>query len=125
MTKFQRWGFLLLILGLSACHYDTLSDIYPDHSSECDTLNLSFKTHILPIFEMHCNNNSCHGGNFSQGRVNLTDYQGVAEVVSDGRLVGVINHFSGFTPMPADGGKLETCKIKRIESWVNDGFPNN
>ena len=46
--------YLLLLTAftaLQACYYDNEQDLYPaSGGGGCDTLNLTYQTHILPIY---------------------------------------------------------------------------
>ena len=114
--------FLLLgIVAFSACYYDSEEDLYP--VSNCDTTDLSFETHIAPIFERNCY--ACHSAAANTANVILEGHSQVMNHVNNGRLLGAINHESGFTPMPQGAPKLIACDIAKIEAWVAGGAPNN
>ena len=89
----------------------------------CETENRSFSTDIEPILATYCL--GCHSGATPLGNLDLTTYDNVKTVVDIGTLWGVINWNVGFTPMPQGGAKLPQCAIDQIESWINDGAPNN
>ena len=112
---------MLAIAGLTACYYDSEEDLYP--SSECVTTDLSFETHIQPILERNCF--SCHSAAANTANVKLEGHTEVMKHVNSGKLLGVINHETGFTPMPQGAPKLMACDIAKIEQWVADGSINN
>jgi len=125
VKKSTLLAFVLLIATLfNACKYDTETDLFPS-VEQCETEDMSFERDILSIFETHCNNSLCHGGTFPQGRIPLWNFEGVREVVIDGRLIGALRHESGFNPMPEGGDMLSDCLIRKIEAWILQGFPDN
>lgn len=112
-----------LFISLFGCTYDHLENIVEEHN--CSKVTISFEHDIIPIFNLHCNNTNCHGGAFPQGRINLTVYNRILEVVEDNRLVGSINHAVGFDPMPLHSNKLSDCEIFDIEHWIDQGALEN
>jgi hypothetical protein len=45
--------------------------------------------------------------------------------VNDGRLLGSIQHASGFSPMPEGSAKMNACNITKIRKWIQAGALNN
>jgi mono/diheme cytochrome c family protein len=120
----------LLLLGLTAailiglapgCKYDSEEDLYPNTS--CDTTAVSYSSTILPILQNQCL--GCHSANANSGSVNLEGYDQVKIYVDNGKLLGSIQHGSGYSPMPKDQPQLEPCTINRVASWINAGALNN
>ena len=127
MLIFKPYRFLLnavfiftcfLILG---CKYDNEEDLYPDNS--CITIDMSYSNDISPILQNY-NCISCHNTVNPQGGVNLEGYNQTKVWVDNSRLAKSINH-NGASPMPKDQAKMDTCDIKKIESWISDGARNN
>lgn len=112
-----------ILLGHSSCTYDNLEDL--NYDNNCPDQIISLEKDIIPIFDLHCNNNICHGGAFPQGRIGLTSYKRILEVVEDDRLLGSINHTPGFDPMPLNSNKLSDCEIFIIQQWVDQGALEN
>lgn len=94
----------------------------PD-ASGCDTTNISYTTHIRPVMQAKCN--GCHGGSFPSAGLDLTTYGSLATIALNGKLLGVVEHQPGYSPMPQGGNKLPDCEIRQIRSWIEDGAPNN
>ncbi len=115
--------FNLFIFTFTNCTYDNLEELLEE--SNCPTEIISYENDIIPIFDLHCNNNICHGGSFPQGRIGLSSYNRILEVVEDDRLLGSINHAPGFDPMPLDSNKLSDCEIFIIQQWVDQGALEN
>jgi hypothetical protein len=88
----------------------------------CDETKFTFAADIEPIINNACE--GCHKPGFLGGNINLDGYSNIKAQADNGNLMGVITHASGFVPMP-QGGKLSECEIKKIQSWINSGAPNN
>ena len=82
---------------------------------------VSYKDDIQKILKDNCG--SCHTGSSPDGGYALDSYTGVKASVS--RLVGVVKHSPGFSPMPKGGNKIDACSIEKIEKWVQDGALDN
>lgn len=91
--------------------------------TDCDLTNVTYAQSVWPIIQNSCT--GCHGGSAPQGNLSLTNYNQVAQIAQSGYLSGVINHQSGFVPMPYNGQQLSSCKIDTIEDWIAQGYPNN
>lgn len=116
-------GFLFGMVVMTSCYYDVADELYPP--TTCITDNMSLQANIVPILERNCY--VCHSSAAgpSNGNVILDTYTELNKYTTNGKLVGAINHASGFSPMPQNAAKLGSCDIDKIESWVNDGAPNN
>jgi len=110
-------------LLLASCFYDNEATLYPQ-SANCDpTALVTFSADILPLLNGRCN--GCHAGTSPSGGIKLDTYPEVMKYVNNGRLMGSIEHASGFSPMPKNGGKMTACKIQEIQSWIDAGAQNN
>lgn len=92
-------------------------------STACNTSDTKFSTAVSPILQTYCN--GCHGGSAPQGNVNYNTYAGVKTTVTNGKLMGSIQHASGYSAMPQNANKLSDCKISIIQAWIDAGAPNN
>ena len=110
-------------IGVSGCYWDNEEDLFPE-VGVCDTIGMSFASDVVPILSNNCY--SCHSNSnapdFTSG-LSLEDYEDVSAYSN--RIVGSINHKEGFLPMPKDQEQLDSCQIKTIEAWVNQGSLNN
>ena len=88
----------------------------------CDSMDISFNDHILPLIEQRCK--GCHLGNGSIGGFPLTNYEQISGAVGFG-LYGSINHDSGYTSMPLNLPKLDSCKLQLVRVWIEEGAQNN
>ena len=121
-TMLPVLGVIILVLFWVACTNDNEVSIRKT-TDGCDTTNMQYSLHIAPIMAVSCNN--CHSPFSPSGGVNTSDYTSLLIIASNGKLKGSVNHNPGFSPMPPSSPKLDSCKLKRINAWVNQGFPNN
>ena len=112
---------LLAMLAIPACYYDNEEELYPQ--GECNTTNISFAQDIVPIIQQQCY--VCHSSAANQGNITLEGHANFVTYAQNGRLLGAINHQSGFVPMPQNAPKLNACNIAKIEAWVAAGALNN
>ena len=111
-----------LLLLVTACKHDPEfpgEPVPPDpDTTVCDTANVTFYGSVLPIFQANCL--TCHSGANPKYGLDLTNFDHLAAIVNSGSLIGAINHYQGYYPMPKDGNKLSACDIRKIELWVRD-----
>jgi len=115
--------FASLVLLVQACYYDNEQDLYPAGGGNggCDTLNLSYQTHILPIMSSKCQ--SCHGSVSPSGNLSLMTHAQIK--AAEMRVRDRINRPSGDPQLMPTSGKLPSCQIRQLELWYNQGAPNN
>ena len=113
---------LALVLLTGGCYYDNEEDLYGNASCTPNPAP-SFSADVLPILDSRCNN--CHSGASPSGGIKLDSYNEVIKYVPNGKLMGSINHDSGYSAMPKNGTKLSTCQIELIQAWVDTDTPNN
>jgi mono/diheme cytochrome c family protein len=94
-----------------------------NNAGPCDTSNLSYAIHIVPLFQGNCT--GCHNNNLSSGGVNLATHAQTVVAATSGRLLGALKHSSGFVAMPLGGSRLDSCSIAKVELWIQKGLPNN
>jgi len=92
-------------------------------AGDCDTTNVTYSGTVLPLLQSRCI--GCHNNNTTSGNVNLSTHAGAQVQALNGRLLAVVNHEAGYSPMPKGGSKLSSCEIKELKIWVEDGAPNN
>jgi len=112
----------LIILGTTSCYYDNEEELYPQ-PIECDTSNVTYSSSIAPIMSNSCND--CHGGVAPAAGIETDTYEGLKIIADDGRLRGVVNHESGYSPMPKDRPKLNDCDLTKIGIWLDNGALND
>jgi hypothetical protein len=91
--------------------------------SGCDTTNFSFSGRVKPLIDSWCV--GCHNSGSAGGGYDLSSYSGIVASITTSRLLGSIQHQSGFSPMPKNTNALSPCDVSAIEKWVNSGYPNN
>lgn len=123
MSSLFKISILGLSLTLSGCYYDKEELLYPDSANCTVPTAPTFNANVLPLLNSRCN--SCHGGVAPSGGINLTTYPEVMKYVNNGSLMGSINHASGYSAMPKNSGKLKTCEIETIQTWIDAGASNN
>jgi hypothetical protein len=109
-------------LLMTGCYYDVAEELYPNQQV-CDTSAVTYSSVVRVILQTHCL--GCHPASAAQGNVVLATYNDVRTYALNGMLSGVINHQSGYSPMPKGGNKLPDCDIRKIEIWIASGAPNN
>lgn len=123
MRKSGTFVILLLFTVLiNACTWNNEEDLYPQ-ATPCDTLDVSYADDIAPIMNQYCN--SCHNPAFSAGGIITDSYNELKKYAADSSLVGSVKHEANYSPMPQGMPKLDSCDIKLIEAWVNQGTKNN
>jgi uncharacterized membrane protein len=122
----KRIPLCLSVIALLAtgCYYDNAEYLYP--SGTCDPAGSTYSATVSPILTARCN--ACHSTSAaagSGGGIILDNYNSVKPYATNGKLLGSINHASGFSAMPKNSTKLSDCDIAKISNWVNSGALNN
>ena len=116
----------LVFMILSGCYYDSEEALYGTPNTVCNTAVTKFSTEIKPILQSNCL--SCHSNSTATangGGIKLQDYADVKTNVVNGKLIGSIEHRSGYSVMPKGGGKLNDCNILIINTWITKGTLND
>jgi hypothetical protein len=103
---------------VTSCYYDSEEALFPKINNSCDTSNVTYSSTINNMINNYCL--SCHSGG---GTTILVTYAEVS--AKSDRIIGSIEHKSGFLPMPQGGTMLDSCLIKQYVKWVKIGKPNN
>lgn len=105
------------------CTYHNVEDQFSNITTGCDTIEVSYSQQLLPLLQANCI--SCHNqGNPSDG-IKLDSYNNLTQAAGSGRLLGALQHQSGYAAMPQGAPKLSDCEIAAFEAWINQGFKNN
>lgn len=121
-------SFLFLVLiflgmaSLNGCYYDDEDNLYPQVGG-CDTSNVTYSGTISGIMNGNCN--ACHSGPTANANVITDNYDDLKIIADNGRLWGVVNHESGYSPMPKDRPKLSECDLSKIRIWLDNGALND
>ncbi len=122
----STWIFLHIIIGLIFCFQSCTKENEQELRWSviyCEDSLVSFNTSILPMMNTSCN--SCHSGSSPSSNVRLDNYADVKNYAANGSLMGVINHSSGFSPMPKGKPKWNECRIFTLQKWIDEGMQNN
>lgn len=123
----MRKNYIITLMAVSlmtSCYYDKENELYG--TSTCVSTSSTYSGTVAPILNQRCN--ACHSGaaaNSSGGGIVLDNHPSVKNYVTNGKLLGSINHASGYSPMPKGSTKLSACEIAKITDWANNGAPNN
>lgn len=121
----KKFSFLLALFTLMSisffiqCKKDNVESKSQTQSNTCDTTNVTYSK-IASILST----NSCIGCHSSSASVPLNNYDNVKTVALSGRLVGAVEHLSGYNPMPNSSQKISECDRKTIKAWINQGTKN-
>jgi len=91
-------------------------------TAACDTTAFTYSGTIKQIMASKCN--GCHSGASASAGIDLTTYNGVKTVATNGRLMGSIQYKTGFVGMPV-GSRLPDCEVTQIQKWITAGTLNN
>ena len=111
----------ILSLVPQSCANNNELDLYG--ILECDTTHLTWDSKISAILQEKCV--KCHGAEVSRGGVRHDSYEFELVVINDGRLRKVINDPDPSTRMPKNEPQLDSCKLKQINLWLDNGAPEN
>ncbi len=111
----------LFIFGITAvissCYYDNEEELYPGEII-CDTDSLSYNADIATIINTKCALPACHGGTQNPS---FSDFNAVSQ--NAGRIK--VRAVEQMTMPPSSVTPLSECEIKQLESWINNGAPQN
>jgi hypothetical protein len=97
-------------------------------STPCDTANVTYSSQVTKVLNGNCMG-SCHGGSSPSSGISLQGYNNVKLMVDNGKLIKAINHTDSLNvkpmPYPVGSPKLNTCQIRTLEIWVDNGAQNN
>ena len=88
--------------------------------STCDTSNVTYSGIIQPLIKSRCG--VCHEGSNPLGNVNLSTYDQVKAMGTNGKLLGSVRHDNGFYPMPKNSDPLTPCDIAEIKIWIDSNY---
>lgn len=91
-------------------------------SGGCDTSVFTYSGAVSVTINTYCK--GCHNPASLGGGIDLSNYAGV-KAAALGRLMGSINHTTGYSAMPKGGNKLPDCQITQIQKWIQAGTLNN
>jgi mono/diheme cytochrome c family protein len=90
----------------------------------CDTTKFLFSTTIAPLLQTNCI--TCHSaGNANNGGIDFTVFANVQAYALNGRLLGSIQHLTGYSAMPKGMAQLSACNITQFAKWIAAGAKND
>ncbi|HYG14912.1 MAG TPA: hypothetical protein VEC12_04095 [Bacteroidia bacterium] len=113
----------VLSLSIQSCYYDNEEELYPQ-SGNCDTAAITYSGKIAPMVASRCALSGCHGAGSMNGDFSSHATFSAFLDTKKANLVESIN-FRGPKPMPQGGVKMPACDIQHLETWINNGYPNN
>lgn len=126
MKQTIKISLILLIVFVTGCYYDSEEKLYPQLSTSCDLTNVTFSATVTSILQASCF--SCHSNSnaaSSASGIKIQNYADVVTLAKNGKLMGTVNHASGYQAMPQGGGKLTDCEINQLQKWIDNGTLNN
>lgn len=118
----RRFLILFVLAFLVACAAENREELTADGPS-CETSDMSYDADIKSIVTNNCASVGCHNGPNGVGGLDLSTYEDVERIASNGQLIGRMRGTRGNIMPPQ--GMLPDCTISKVESWVNDGAANN
>jgi hypothetical protein len=92
-------------------------------NTSCDTTVFTYSAGVKPIMDTYCV--GCHSATLMNGNIRLDNHASVMAAAKSGKLMGSIQHQTGYVAMPQGGAKLSDCSITVIRKWIQAGYPNN
>jgi len=92
-------------------------------ASVCDSAKFTFAAVISPMMNKYCV--GCHSSGNPSGNVDLSNYVGVKNSITQNQGLLMSLNQNGYYPMPKGGNKLSACEINQVKNWINAGAPNN
>ena len=89
----------------------------------CDSLNITYNTHVKAIVDANCNTAYCHAAGV--GGFKLGTYAEVKTAAEKPNFLGAIKHEDGYEAMPKGQPKLSDNFIQQFECWEKTGFKEN
>lgn len=90
---------------------------------DCIVESTNYSKDVSGMMTKYCV--GCHNQGNASGSVILTDYDSVKKYADNGQLMGTIKHENGYSIMPPDGNKVESCDILKLQDWIDSGALDN
>jgi len=105
---------LLCALGFAACQKTTSSA-----TIDCTGVTPTYTADIKTIMTGNCATKACHSAGTAAGGYDLSNYASCKSAKD--RIVGSVQHLSGYQSMPQGAAKLDDASIKKIVCWSQNG----
>lgn len=102
---------------------DTVAQIPFDTTTNfggCDSTKINYNEHIKPMMTKYCT--SCHSTALKLGGYDLSTYAGTLVPAKSGKLLGAVQHATGFSPMPSNSQYISNCEILLIKRWIAQSY---
>ncbi len=86
---------------------------------DCTGVAPTYTTDIKAIVNTSCAISNCHTTLSAAGGYDLTNYANCKNAKD--RIVGCVQHTSGFQSMPQNSAKLSDANIQKIVCWAQNG----
>jgi hypothetical protein len=113
---------IILAVLVSGCYYDKFNELHPldGYVDTCaDSLTDNYTSVVKNIMQLNCV--SCHNSSVHQGGVTLSSYDDVKHYVSNGKLMGTIEHQT-YIAMPPNSS-LRDCDVNQLKKWIANDMP--
>lgn len=121
--KFKNFAFAVLLGSTALFIMSCGKDEDPmEPGDTCESADLTYTNFAGAFLNSNCATSGCHG----EGTVTtfeMHNYATAFSAVGFNRIIGAINHDTGFSPMPKGGTKLSDCNIEKMTTWIQDGAP--
>lgn len=115
-------AILFLIIQATGCVNDKREAVEPGILL-CDTTLATFDEVVLPIIHNNCAKSGCHDG--VSGNVRFLTYTDLSPFLLDGSIKKRINASENSPMFMPDDGPMDPCDLKKINEWLDMGFPDN
>ncbi len=105
--------FSVAMITLTSCKKDPVDE----------TVDVSFKTEILPIFAKNCSTSGCHDTETAKKDIILEKHDQIAPKAAN--LIKTMRHEDGVSPMPKNADKLADNDIELFSKWIEQGKKDN
>jgi len=119
---------MVLFIGLGSihsCFYDNPPQLVP-----FDCADVSYSTHIQPIWDSKCATTGCHDGNREPNLLSEVSYVNLTaggyvdlNIPEESSLFKSVDFIEN--AMPPGGPKLPTQDIELVRCWISEGALNN
>lgn len=110
---------------LQSCFYDNPPELVP-----FDCADVSYSTHIQPIWDSKCATSGCHNGTREPNLLSAGSWNNLVgggyidlNVPTESRLYKSVTFTEN--PMPPGGPKISPLEIEVIQCWIAEGGLNN
>jgi hypothetical protein len=89
---------------------------------DCTGQTPTYNNDIKAIYNSNCATTGCHDAYSQAAGIDLSSYQ-TAIAANNDRILGCVEHNSGFSAMPKGMSKLTDTQIKKLYCWMQNSKP--